>query len=213
VKSKNAVIFDWDLTLWNSWDLHVWLLRYTADILQVLQPKPEIVAQEYGVPFLLHLERVLNLPIERVLPVYMGMYDVIMPLKGHLYDGIKTTLQGLADHGIIMAIVSDKREPFGYSELKRTGLQDHFQFVSFLNAEREYKPSPSRLFEACENLELDRKTVLYIGDSHSDLQCAELAGIDFGAATWAALQSEAITPESKHVFPHPSHILSVVTNP
>ena len=210
MRDKRAVIFDWDLTLWNSWDLHMWLLAYTADVLQALPPESNAVAQEYGCPFLLHLERVLNLSIDRILPVYMGMYDVLVPLKGHLYDGVTSTLERLRGHGTRMAILSDKREQFGELELNISSLQDSFQYVSFLNAGREYKPSPSRLFEVCKELGVDKDQVVYIGDSLSDLQCAKSAGVEFGAAIWASLNGSALRSESEYVFEQPYDIISAV---
>ena len=207
---KRAVIFDWDLTLWNSWDLHMWLLSYTAEILQALPPAPDVVAQEYGCPFLLHLERVLNLSIDRILPVYMGMYDRLVPLKGHLYDDITRTLERLRGQGARMAILSDKRETFGELELNISGIQDSFQYVSFLNAGREYKPSPSRLFEVCKELGVDKDQVVYIGDSLSDLQCAKSAGVEFGSAMWASLNGSALRSEAEYVFEQPYDIISAV---
>ena len=33
-----AVVFDWDLTLWNSWDIHLGLMDQTADALGRSRP-------------------------------------------------------------------------------------------------------------------------------------------------------------------------------
>ena len=33
-----AVVFDWDLTLWNSWDIHLSLMNQTADALDCPRP-------------------------------------------------------------------------------------------------------------------------------------------------------------------------------
>ncbi|MCI0787858.1 MAG: hypothetical protein J4O09_16245, partial [Chloroflexi bacterium] len=50
-----AIIFDWDLTLWNSWDLHLRLLRRTADALGLPRPGQDAVAREFHRPFFQHL--------------------------------------------------------------------------------------------------------------------------------------------------------------
>ena len=207
MKTKSAIIFDWDLTLWNSWDLHIWLLKYTADVLQVVPPEPNVVADAYGTPFLTHLEHVLTLPIDRILPVYMGMYHALVQQKGHLYDGVLATIGVLSDQGLTMAILSDKRQVFGELEVDISGIQNHFQYISFLNSGREYKPSPSRLYEVCDILGLTSGQVLYVGDSVSDLQCAKSAGIAFGAAMWASLNANGLRSESEYVFQQPADIL------
>ena len=51
-----AVVFDWDLTLWNSWDIHMDLMNRTADALG--HPRPAILdlGREYYRPFSKHLE-------------------------------------------------------------------------------------------------------------------------------------------------------------
>ena len=50
--SLKAVVFDWDLTLWNSWDTHLELLRQTADALGAPRPEVGEVAARYSMPFL-----------------------------------------------------------------------------------------------------------------------------------------------------------------
>tara|TARA_Y100000588_G_scaffold96107_1_gene104173 strand:- start:180 stop:518 length:339 start_codon:yes stop_codon:yes gene_type:complete len=106
-----------------------------------------------------------------------------------------------------MAILSDKRQNFGELEVDISGIRNHFQYISFLNSGREYKPSPSRLFEVCDVLGLTSEQVLYIGDSVSDLQCAKSAGMEFGAAMWASLKADGLRSESEYVFQQPAEIL------
>ena len=50
-----AVVFDWDLTLWNSWDIHMSLMRRTADVLGYPQPVAADLGREYSRPFFKHL--------------------------------------------------------------------------------------------------------------------------------------------------------------
>ena len=50
-----AVVFDWDLTLWNSWDIHLDLMDQTADALGHPRPLPADLGKEYSRPFLQHL--------------------------------------------------------------------------------------------------------------------------------------------------------------
>ncbi|MEC9309799.1 MAG: HAD hydrolase-like protein [Chloroflexota bacterium] len=185
--SVKAIIFDWDLTLWNSWDLHLWLLEYTADILGVLRPEPDIVASAFTRPFIEHLQDVIGVPIERILPVYMGMYHSMVFNKGHLYKDVKRCLKNLHKAKLKVALFSDKREVFGLSELSLCGLASSFDSVRFLKEGDPYKPNPDGLLQVISELNLCPREVMYIGDSVSDVGCANAAGAISGTARWASV--------------------------
>ncbi len=66
-----AVIFDWDLTLWNSWDIHLWSMTQTADALCAERPTPNSIAREYNRPFSGHLARFFHGNQQQVLDTYL----------------------------------------------------------------------------------------------------------------------------------------------
>ena len=70
-----AVIFDWDLTLWNSWDLHLALMNQTAEFLGYPQPTPADLGVQYSRPFLEHLAWFFPGNQEIVLDTYMDYYN------------------------------------------------------------------------------------------------------------------------------------------
>ena len=185
--SVKAVIFYWDLTLWNSWGLHLWLLEYTADILAISRPKPDIVASEFTRPFIEHLQYVLGVPIENMLPVYMDMYHHMVFKKARLYKDVNICLKGIHEANLKLGLFSDKREVFGLSELGLCGLASLFDRVRFLKEGDPYKPNPKGLLQVIGDLNIGPREVIYIGDSVSDIGCAKAAGAISGAARWASL--------------------------
>ena len=79
-----AVVFDWDLTLWNSWDLHLQLMQSTADALSLPRPSGAQVADEFHRPFFQHLTWFFGDDEQRVVDTYMGFYLESMATVGGL---------------------------------------------------------------------------------------------------------------------------------
>ncbi len=191
-----AVIFDWDLTLWNSWDIHVWLMSKTADGLGLPRPKKDEIAREYSRPFLQHLAWFFGDEQGPVLDTYIGFYrDAVGEMAG-LYPGIIGTLTELKEHGFKVGIFSDKRQTFGVSELEQTGVGHLLDHTSFLVDGRPYKPDPKGLLDVMEALHVLPSETLYIGDSRHDIQCAHRAGTHSGAALWGSVDREGVLAQS-----------------
>lgn len=68
-----AVVFDWDLTLWNSWDIHMSLMQQTASDLGYPHPNAADLAKEYSRPFLEHLAWFFPGDQEKVVDTYMAI--------------------------------------------------------------------------------------------------------------------------------------------
>ena len=142
-----AVVFDWDLTLWNSWDIHVWLMDRTADALGLPRPEQGAVAREFSRPFLQHLAWFFGDDRDEVLDTYLGFYWEDVARMAGLYPGTAEMLGALKDHGYRLAVFSDKRQSFGMSELGQTGIGHLLDYTLFLVDGRPYKPDPHGLRE------------------------------------------------------------------
>ena len=144
-----TVIFDWDLTLWNSWDIHLWLMGRTADALNLPKPPEDEIAREFSRPFQQHLTwffgRNTGEDTEEVLETYLSFYRETVSVRAGLYPGIADTLQTIHAHGLNVAVFSDKRQPFGTSELEQTGVGHLLHHAAFFDDDRPYKPDPKGL--------------------------------------------------------------------
>ena len=185
-----AVVFDWDLTLWNSWDLHLQLMQSTADVLGLARPSGAQVAQEYHRPFFQHLTWFFGDDEQRVVDTYMGFYHESMATVGQLYSGVPETLAVLKDRGYRIALFSDKRKQFGELEVEHTGIGHLLDYTLFLVDGRPYKPDPHGLLHVLEVLGAAKNEAVYVGDGSHDLECARRAGITGGAALWGSLNRE-----------------------
>ena len=187
-----AVIFDWDLTLWNSWDIHVYLMGQTAEDLGLSRPEKSDIAREYSRPFMQHLAWFFGDEQGLILDTYMGHYRETVGEMAGLYPGIAETLSDLNRHGLKVGVFSDKRQQFGISELEQTGVGYLLDHASFLMEGRPYKPDPQGLRDVMEALGVSPSETLYIGDSRHDIQCAHRAGVHSGAALWGSVDREGV---------------------
>ena len=56
----------------------------------------------------------------------------------------------------------------------------------------KHKPHPAPLLKYLEQLKADVDDAIYIGDTLSDYEAAENAGMDFGYAKWGSVSEEGI---------------------
>ena len=194
-----AVVFDWDLTLWNSWDLHLQLMQSTADALSLPRPSGAQVAREYHRPFFQHLTWFFGDDEQRVVDTYMVFYLDSMATVGGLYPGVPETLVALKDRGYRIALFSDKRQQFGELEVELSGIGHLLDYTLFLVEGRPYKPDPHGLLHVLDVLGVAKDEAVYVGDGSHDLECARRAGVAGGAALWGSLNREDL------LNGHPDH--------
>ena len=193
-----AMVFDWDLTLWNSWDIHLALMNQTAVELGCPRPLPSDVGREYSRPFLQHLAWFFPGGQEKVVDTYMGFYHAEVWQERRLYPGVPELLKQLKENGYRTAILSDKRQVFGVPEFEYSGLGDSVDRALFFGDGMAPKPDPSGLEDLMQTLEVSPNECLFVGDSHRDIECAKRAGAWSGAALWASVEPElvlALNPE------------------
>ena len=185
-----AVVFDWDLTLWNSWDIHVRLMKQTADMLGYPQPITADLGKEYSRPFLEHLAWFFPGDQEKVVATYMGFYHAAVWQEHRIYPGVAELLKQLKDNGYRTAIRSDKRQVFGVPEFEHSNLGPMIDRALFFADGMTPKPDPSGLHDVMESLDVSPDECLFVGDSHRDIECARRAGAWSGAALWASVERE-----------------------
>jgi phosphoglycolate phosphatase len=193
-----AVVFDWDLTLWNSWDIHMSLMNQTAEVLGYPRPAPKDLGKEYSRPFMQHLEWFFPGDQEKVVKTSMGFYYAAVWQERRLYPGVLELLQQLKQGGYRTAILSDKRQIFGVPEFEYSNLSVAVDHAQFFAEGMDPKPDPGGLQDVMRSLGVQPSECLFVGDSHRDIECAQRAGAWSGAALWASVERErvlALNPE------------------
>ena len=193
-----AVVFDWDLTLWNSWDIHINLMDQTADVLGCPRLIAAELGREYSRPFLEHLAWFFPGDQQKVVDTYMGFYYAAVWQERRLYPGVADLLKQLKENGYRTAILSDKRQVFGVPELEYSELSAVIDRALFFSYGMAPKPDPAGLLDVMKSLGVAPVECLFVGDSHRDIECAQRAGAWSGAALWASVERErmlALEPE------------------
>ena len=212
-----AVIFDWDLTLWNSWGIHLGLMERTATELGMVPPTAEAVASEFHRPFHQHLlwffgtHPEAQAELDRILPVYLNHYHAIDGHRRYLYPGVSSLLSAFSRRGIRIGILSDKIPYFGEIELRESGLAPMVEYANFKTDDRPYKPAPDGLLDVLETMAVDPADAMYVGDGPQDIVCARTVGATSVAALWATIDQEVILAEQPtHRVYRPHQVLAVV---
>ena len=212
-----AVIFDWDLTLWNSWDIHLWLMERTGFDLGIIPPGAEAVAAEFHRPFHQHLLWFFGSTpdsqgeLDTIVAAYLHHYHAIVGHRNYLYPGVASLLRGLRRRGIRIGILSDKVPEFGEAELRQSGMADLVEYTSFKTDRRPFKPDPTGLFHVLEGLGVEAADTMYVGDAPQDIACAREAGVRSAAAMWATIDADAIIAQQPtHRLHRPHQVMAVV---
>ena len=212
-----AVIFDWDLTLWNSWDIHLWLMERTGFDLGIIPPGAEAVAAEFHRPFHQHLLWFFGSTpdsqgeLDTIVAAYLHHYHAIVGHRNYLYPGVASLLRGLRRRGIRIGILSDKVPEFGEAELRQSGIADLVEYTSFKTDRRPFKPDPTGLFHVLEGLGVEAADTMYVGEAPQDIACARDAGVRSAAAMWATIDADAIIAQQPTYRLHrPHQVMAVV---
>ncbi len=100
------------------------------------------------------------------------------------YDGVNEALDRLTEHGVRLALITNKFESFARTILNRLDLARHFEVIlggDTLGKGRS-KPAPDPLIEA--RARLGGGSFVYIGDSSYDVQSARAAGVPVVVAAY-----------------------------
>ncbi len=212
-----AVIFDWDLTLWDSWGIHLRLMENTAAELGAPPPTAEAVAAEFHRPFRQHLLWFFGSrpdaedELEKILKIYLDPYDSILNFRNYLFPGVASVLGALNRRGIRIGVLSDKIPEFGHAELQRSGLASLVEYADFKTDARPYKPAPDGLRTVLNSLGVDPEDAMYVGDGPQDVACARSVGSASGAALWSAIDRDATVEQGpSYQLYRPHQVLAAV---
>lgn len=153
-----------------------------------------IVQQRHNIetPFELYFERI-GIPFYDIL-TQLGItenqkaikhtYDTTSMINSgdvSVYDGVIETITTLKSRGSKVAIVTSKcRE----RTEKMIGKLPDFDYIGCPNETFRGKPAPDHLFSAMAYCNTDKEDTVYIGDMHTDYECANRAGVDFIFASY-----------------------------
>lgn len=133
-------------------------------------------------------------PVDDLLKVYRGYHhDHFLELI-ELYPGIEEMLTGLKDTGLNMALVTSRLKKTTMQAVSEFRLDRFFDVIITADDCAKHKPDPEPILVSLEKLgegtaeqrrRFDRETVMMIGDTIYDRECARNAGVKCALVSWA----------------------------
>lgn len=171
--APEALIFDLDGTIWDSWPWYAHLAGTQG------QFSPSTVALEQGEPAATIL-RHAGVTRARFPPLCESHISRLS-----LYPGVRSGLQELSERSIPTGIVTNLPEWIVLPMLRSLRLLDYFKAIVDYGKPRRRKPHPDPLVIAMQELGVARsRTSWYVGDSIHDCQAAHSAGLSFAWASY-----------------------------
>jgi len=110
---------------------------------------------------------------------FFSFYRKNLYVKSKIYTGLNSFLKKLKEKNYKLAVCSNKLEELTKKVLKKTNLLKYFDYVAGGDTFKHKKPHPSVLNNVIKKFKVDKKKVLFIGDSEHDYESAINSNIKF----------------------------------
>lgn len=129
------------------------------------------------------------------------------------YEGILNLIKELHEKGILVAVNSNKRSDYTIALVNKFFDNDKLIAV-YGEREREgipKKPNPTAALEIAKQMKLPIDDVLYIGDSKTDMETGQNAGMDTIGVSWGFRGAEELRENNAtYIVEKPKDILNYV---
>lgn len=211
-----AIIFDLDGTLVNSLEDIADSMNYALQNFNF--PTHKLEAYKYfvgnGIKNLVHV----TLPesnrdeqtVNQCFKLMSEIYDKNCMNKTKPYDGIIELLDELKSRKLKLNVFSNKTDEFT-KKVVQILMPNYFEYVEGLTNEAYKKPNPHIALQIAEQINVKPENIIYVGDTSTDMQTANNAGMYAVGALWGfRTKVELITNGAKLVIEHPQELLNLL---
>lgn len=145
---------------------------------------------------------------------FLERYQQGCAVHSRLFDGMETLLADIEKAGLIWGVVTNKPVRFAEPIMRQLGLAERSALLICPDHVTHSKPHPEPLILACNRLDLEPASVLFVGDDLRDIE----SGRDAGTRT-AAVRYGYIHPDDNPdhwgadvVVDHPLDLRKVLDN-
>ena len=190
-----AVLFDWDGTLYNSIDasfrIYEELFKKYANLDLTCGYFRKTFIVDYHKYYAMHgipesrWEEVDNHWLRR----FHEMEDEI-----HLFPDVKETLEEIIKRKMKVGVVSNGTGGRIKKEMRENGIYEYFDAIVTDDEIKDFKPNPIGVNHALRKLGVGACDAIYVGDMMEDIQAGRNAGTSTAAVTWGAHSLERLKP-------------------
>jgi len=172
-----AIIFDWDNTLIDSWQVIHEAMNATFDEFGLPHWSLAETEQKVAKSMRDSFPKMFGEDWERAGTIFHGHFKAIHIERLSPYPGAGEALAQLVDAGIYLGVVSNKTGAFLRAEAENLGWDRHFgQIIGAGDAARD-KPAMDPVVMALQDSGISRgQDVWFAGDAAIDLECAKNSG-------------------------------------
>ena len=127
------------------------------------------------------------------------------------YDGITGLLDELVSHNMKLAVFSNKADEFTKKIVLALLPEWNFEAIIGFSSEEYKKPNPFVALQISEKLGISPEDMIYVGDSGTDMQTANNAGMYAVGALWGFRTKEELTSNgAKYLLNIPSDLIKIL---
>ncbi len=151
--------------------------------------------------------------IRKCLDIMGAEYSKNFARKTVAYDGIPQLISALKKQNIIMAILSNKPDNFTQIIIRKLLTYDDFAIVRGVGSSVPKKPDPKAAIQIANELEIRPNEILYLGDTNTDMQTANSAGMFAVGVLWGFRDAkELLENGAKTLVENPMDIMEIIEN-
>jgi len=109
---------------------------------------------------------------------FLQSYKKFLCEKSVLYSGVKPLLRNLKDQNKVLVVLTNKPMAFVPELLAKLEIADYFDWVLGGDSFEKKKPDPLPMVKILQHYNIAANQCLMVGDSRSDVVCAQQANVD-----------------------------------
>lgn len=172
-----AVIFDWDDTVVNNWEIAVKTFNATLVHMGMEAWSEPDIRRRTGQSARDIFMSLFGERWQEADHVYYRTFMDMIAGNVRIHDNIENVLKTLKENDVYMAVVSNKRGELLRKEAESIGFAPYFGAIVGAGDAEKDKPDPAPVLMALKGSGISPSPdVWFIGDSHADMQCAHNSG-------------------------------------
>jgi phosphoglycolate phosphatase len=147
----------------------------------------------------------------KIVKEYRDEYNKKWHDKSKPYEGIPELLSILEKLGLSMVVFSNKADYFTQKIIKHFFPDNNFKIILGARENFPNKPDPAGALEISRSLNIPPDSFLYLGDTNTDMQTANAAGMFPVGVLWGfRKKDELIENGAKELISHPLELLEII---
>ena len=212
----DSAIFDLDGTIMDSAQGIVCSVEYALEKMGVTEYDRQTNLRFIGPPLVdsfMEYYSMSEADALRAVAFYRERYSVTGIYEARMYDGVRELLTRLKEQGVKLYIGSSKPEKYVRMILEKQGILDLFDYVAGATFDESRNNKEQVLTYLFEQVEIDKKSAVMIGDRYHDIDGAHYVKIPCIAVLYGfGNEAEFKKHGAEYIAADTDEILKIITS-